>query len=223
MSNPYQLVVFDWEGTIADTIGLILQRVAVEANRLGFGQVDPYAARSYVGLGLHGALRKLFSHLSNKEHELLVHAVQNALLTKHTEVFLIPGARPLIQKLQDVGVDLAIASNKGQHALARALQETALTAYFKVTRSAGQAPAKPCSQMLEEIMDVLGHTSSTTLMIGDSPTDMETAKALGVHAVGVDFYHQNKEILKDAGAMAVFDDYQLLADFLKLPPVSRDV
>lgn len=87
MSNPYQLVVFDWEGTISDTLGLILHAVTVEASRLGFGSVDPYQARKYVDLGLVHALRKVFPHLSLRQHEQLYEGVQKALLSKNTDVF----------------------------------------------------------------------------------------------------------------------------------------
>jgi phosphoglycolate phosphatase len=217
MSNPYQLVVFDWEGTISDTLGLILHTVATEALNLGFGGIDPYQARRYVDLGLVQALQKLFPHLSLFQHEQLLQSVQQAIVSRSKGICLIPGAREFIQQLHDDHVDIAIATNKGQHSLARALQSTGLDSLFKVTRCAGQVPAKPCPQMLEEIMEVFGHTPATTVMIGDSPTDMEMARNINVTAIGVDFYHQNDANLKAAGALAVFDDYQLLAQFLKLP------
>jgi phosphoglycolate phosphatase len=220
MSNPYQLVVFDWEGTISDTLGLILHTVSGEASRLGFGMVDPYQARQYVDLGLVQALRKILPHLSSQQHGELYASVQKALISKPAEVFLIPGARELIQQLHDAHIDLGIASNKGHYSLSRALQATGLDVFFKVTRCAGQVPPKPCPQMLEEIMDELGHEPNTTLMVGDSSTDMEMAKNINVTAVGVDFYHQNEGNLKAAGAIAVFDDYQLLAQFLKLSQAS---
>ncbi len=217
MSNPYQLIVFDWEGTISDTLGLILHTVSTEAYNLGFGDVDPYQARQYVDLGLTPALRKLFPHLSLVQQEQLIQAVQYAMMTRPTEVCLLPGAREAIQSIYNAHLDLAIASNKGQHSLARALQATHLDSLFKVTRCAGQVPAKPCPQMLEEIMEELGQTSSATLMIGDSVTDIEMATKINVTAIGVDFYHQNKEVLMAAGALDVFDNYQSLIQFLKLP------
>lgn len=223
MSNPYQLIVFDWEGTISDTLGLILHTVATEAHTLGFGDVDPYQARQYVDLGLAQALRKLFPHLLLTQHEQLIQAVQRAMITRPTEVCLIPGARETIQVIHDAHIDLAIASNKGQHSLARALHTTGLDSVFKVTRCAGQVPAKPNPQMIEEIMEVFGQNPSTTLMIGDSATDMEMAKNCNVTAIGVDFYHQSKEMLKAAGALEVFDDYQLVAQFLKLPQEFKGV
>lgn len=217
MSNPYQLVVFDWEGTVSDTLGLILHTVAHEANILGFGEIDPYQARKYVDLGLTNALKKLFPHLSSEQQEQLIQAVQHAMITRPTEVCLLPGALEFIQKLKQAQVDIAIATNKGHQSLLRALQASGLDDYFKVTRSAGQVPAKPCPQMLEEIMDEFGRDASTTLMIGDSAIDMEMATSINVAAIGVDFYHQQEDALKTAGALAVFDDYKLLADYLQLP------
>ena len=223
MSKPYQLVVFDWEGTIADTLGMIFHTVTTEAVHLGFGTVDPYEARKYVDLGLTQALRRLFPHLSLIQQEQLLQAVQHAMRTKPTEVCLIPGVRELIEQLHNAHIHLAIASNKGHQSLLRALHSTGLDSFFKVTRSAGQTAAKPSPQMLEEIMDEFAQSRSTTLMIGDSPTDMEMAKSINVTAIGVDFYHQNEIALKAAGALAVFDDYQLLGQFLKLPPASTGV
>ena len=223
MSKLYQLVVFDWEGTISDTLGLILQTIATEAHRLGFGEVDLYEARKYVSLGLTQALRNIFPNLSLHQHEQLMAAIQQAIITKPTELCLIPGVREFIQQLYEAKIDLAIASNKGHQSLLRALHTTGLDAYFKVIRCAGQVPEKPCPQMLEEIMEEFGQTPSTTLMIGDSPTDMEMAKSINVTAVGMDFYHYNEISLKSSGAFLVFDDYQLLAQFLKLTPFTEGV
>lgn len=219
MSKPYQLVVFDWEGTVSDTLGQILHTVANEAKILGFGEVDPYEARKYVELGLVQSLRKLFPFLSEHQHEQLLQAVHHAMYTRAIDVCLIPGAREFIERVHAANITIAVATNKGQQSLQRALQATGLDELFQITRSAGQVPAKPCPQMLEEIMEESGVRASSTLMIGDSVTDMEMAKNINVDAVGVDFYHQQRDALKTAGALAVFDDYQLLADYLRLPSV----
>lgn len=217
MNRQYRLVVFDWEGTLGDTLGQILNTVAAEAKRLQFGELDERLARQYVALGLVQAVKKIFPHLSTHQHEQLLQAVHHSLLTDPADVFLIPGAAHIVQKIYDAGIDLAIATNKGHHSLQRALQAVGLSAFFTTTRSAGQTPAKPCPQMLEEIMDVCGATASETLMVGDSVTDIEMAKQINVDAVGVDFYQQQTAELRVAGALDVFDDYQQLAKYLKLP------
>jgi len=217
MSNPYDLVVFDWEGTIADTLGVVLHVVAAEANLLGFGKLEPGQARQYVDLGLVQALKKAYPHLSAIQHDELLLAVQNAMHYRSAEVCLVPGVRELINQLHAAKINIAVATNKGHYSLVRALHASGLDDVIKVTRSAGQVPAKPCPQMLEEIIEEFGGDIATTLMIGDSPTDMEMAKNIHVDAIGVDFYCQQGDALKAAGALAVFDDYSQVADFLKLP------
>ena len=216
MNKLYRLVVFDWEGTLADTLGQILNTVDTEAKRLQFGELDEQLAREYVELGLVMAVRKIYPHLSLHQQEQLLQAVQHSLANNPSDVCLIPGAKAVVQQLRQAGVGLAVATNKGQHSLQRALQASGLDKYIAVTRSAGQVPAKPCPQMLEEIMDECGVSSTETLMIGDSVSDIEMARQLGVDAVGVDFYHQQTGHLRAAGALDVFDDYQQLAEFLRI-------
>lgn len=217
MNKPYRLVVFDWEGTLGDTLGQILNTVATEAERLNFGELDEQLARQSVELGLVLAVKKTFPHLNEQQQEQLLLAVHHSLASRTSEVYLIPGARDIAERLANAGIFLAIASNKGQQSLQRVLHASDLDQLFKVTRSAGQVPAKPCPQMLEELMEEFGTNTSETLMIGDSISDIEMAKSIGVDAIGVDFYHQQEAVLRAAGALDVFDDYQQLAEYLHLP------
>lgn len=217
MSRSYRLVVFDWEGTLGDTLGQILNTVADVAKSLQFGEFDESLARQYVVLGLVVAVKKLFPHLSMSQHEQLLQAVQYSLVTNPKKICLIPGAELIVQQLHKKGFMLAIATNKGQPSLQRALQATGLDAFFTITRSAGQVPAKPCPQMLLEIMETAEVSAEETLMVGDSPTDMEMAQQVFVDAIGVDFYDQQATSLRAAGALDVFDDYQQLASYLRLP------
>lgn len=217
MNKRYRLVVFDWEGTLSDTLGLVFHCVAEEARRLNFGEMDEELARQSVELGLVMAIKKVFPHLVSEQHEQLLNAVQQSLMSRQNEVYLIPGAKDIVMRLHGAGVGLAIATNKGQQGLQRALHSTGLDTYFSVTRSAGQAPSKPHPRMLQEIIMELGLSVQDALMVGDSVTDMEMANSVGMDAVGVNFNHQQPELLLAAGALAVFDDYRLLADYLHLP------
>lgn len=218
MLKPYRLVVFDWEGTLGDTLGQIINSVACQAKRLNFGELDENKARQSIELGLVMAVKKAFPHLNDEQHEELLQAVNLALISRTADVYLIPGARDIVKALDDAGIFLAIASNKGQQSLQRVLHACELDKYFKVTRSAGQVAPKPCPDMLIEILDEFNVKPEEVLMVGDSLNDIEMAKQVGVDAIGVDFYHQQQQNqFKNAGAIAVFDDYKKLADFLELP------
>lgn len=215
MKKRYHLVVFDWEGTLGDTLGHVLNTLVTQASRLSLGEVDESLARQYVVLGLAKAIHKLFPTLSLHQHEQLLLAVQESLSITSPDACLFPGARACVEELHQAGVALAIATNKGPHSLQRALQDSGLDDLFKVTRAAGQVPPKPCPQMIEEIMTVFGVFPSETLMIGDSVADIEMASRAGVDAIGIDFYHQQRAALLEAGALVVFDDYTTLAHYLQ--------
>jgi phosphoglycolate phosphatase len=213
----YRLVVFDWEGTLADTLGQILKTLATEARSLHFGEFNEELARQSLEHGLVFAVKKAFPQLNEKQQEQLLLAVHHSLAIRPTEVYLIPGAREFAEWLNANGVFLAIATNKGQQSLHRVLHASELDGLFKVTRSAGQTPPKPSPEMLEEIMAEFDVTAKETLMVGDSVNDMEMAKSIGVDAVGVDFYHQQEAVLRAAGALEVFDEYQHFREYLQLP------
>lgn len=214
MGKEYQLVVFDWEGTLGDTLGQILQCVAEEAQRMQLGELDEKEARRYVHLGLEKACQKLFPNLTKETSRELQNAVQRTLGQQYQGAFLFKGARVLIEKLAAREITLAIATNKGQQSLQRALESTGLDAYFKCKRSAGQVPPKPCPQMLEEILVDTGIPVEKALMIGDSESDIIMARSIKMDVIAVNFYQQDPGELLAQGALAVFDDYQLVAEFL---------
>ncbi len=224
MGKSYRLVVFDWEGTLGDTLGQVLNTLAVEARHLHLGEVDEGLARHYLMFGLLVAIKKIFPRLAEEQHRQLLQVVQQSLALRPVDNYLLPGAKCIIQRIKKAGIDLAVATNKGQHSLQRTMQACGLDELFTVTRSAGQVPAKPCPQMLEEIMEVCGATTSDTIMIGDSISDIEMALSVGVDAVGVNFYHQDEQEreLLAAGALQVFDNYQELACYLQLPADTTD-
>jgi len=217
MNMLYQLVVFDWEGTLGDPLGHVHDALKNEAEALGLGAYDVQLARRFVSLGLDKAVRKIFPDLALYQYERLLTGVQQALVSNHGSVYLFPGARRLIERLHQAGIDMAIATNRGSQALQRALQASELEAFFPVTRSADQAPAKPCPQMLEEILELTGVHAEKTLMIGDSTADIEMASAIHVPSIGVDFYEQQGNDLQAAGALRVFDDFAAIERYLGLP------
>jgi len=111
MNMPYQLVVFDWEGTLGDPLGHIHEALKTESEALGLGVYDVELARRYVTLGLDKAVRKIFPDLALYQYERLLAGVQQALVSHHRAVYLFPGVRHLLEQLRKAGVDMAIATN----------------------------------------------------------------------------------------------------------------
>lgn len=216
MNRRYKLVVFDWEGTIGeDALGRVLNILAKESIKLQLGEIDKFVARQYVALGLPRALNKIRPDLNSGQLERLLLAVQDSMARVNMEEILIPGAKEAISALHSADFLLGVATNKSHVALERAMQLSGLTPFFTITRSASQTAVKPCPLMLEEIMAFCAVDSKSTVMIGDSVTDMEMATAIGVDAIGLDFYGESEAELLAAGALIVFNDYEQVTDYLR--------
>ena len=214
MSCQYKLVIFDWEGTLSDTVEDVLQLIAREAKALHLGDLDTSEARQYADLGLSMLLQKAFPQLNLKQQEELYAVVQAAVTQHAVEPCLLPGAKELVQNLSLQGVHLAIASNKGQQSLLRAMQTVGIDQWIGITRSAGQVAPKPSPEMLFEILEHFGLSAQDAVMIGDSINDIKMAKDIQMDAIGFDLTHHNVAPLTEAGARVVVHDYHQLGDFL---------
>ena len=216
MLQRYQLVVFDWEGTIAESgLGYMIIALAKAAERLHLPNFDLSTARLTIRYGLATAVKQLFPTISSHQQEDLCVEVQTELFAVSAKVALISGVAELIQWLHQSGMQLAIATNKSAQGLARVLRISGLEPYIHITRSASEVPAKPCPQMLEEIITACGVSAQQTLMVGDSSSDMEMARALDVYAIGMDFFQMEEPMLRAAGANDVMHDYQQLLQYIK--------
>lgn len=214
MKKHYRVVIFDWEGTLGDTVGAVLSAIAEAAEACEFGTFDEPLARRSLGLGLPLLLKKLFPTLPAEAHILLASEVQLILSTAKTKIHLLPGSRALVERLAKVGCKLAIATNKRDTAIQRDLIASQLNDLIQVTRSADQTMPKPAPQMLEEILLHFDVAPEEALMVGDSEADMQMARSIGVDAVGIDVACQHEQSLSSAGAMAVFTSYESLTAYL---------
>ncbi|MBA4696562.1 MAG: HAD-IA family hydrolase [Legionella sp.] len=217
MNKIYRLIVFDWEGTLGDNFGQIVSIITKETQRLHLGTVAESDVRESIPFGLIVTIKKILPHLTVDQQENLLAAINQGLMTRNMEVFLMPGAKDFVQAAHQAGKRLAIATNKSQQSLVRALNASGIAPLFELTRSAGQTPPKPDPQMLSEILEALDIPAEAALMIGDSVSDIEMAGYLNMDAIGMDFYHLQTANLKEAGALAVFDSYSTLAHYLDLP------
>jgi len=207
----YQLIVFDWEGTLSDTLGCVLDVVSEQAQKLGLSAIDYKVARDYVNLGIEEAIVKLYPNEADITHSALLMGVSQSM--SHVKgACLFQGAKAWLTSLKSQGIFLGLATNKGKSSLHRALITADLDNFFDCICTASDYALKPSPDMLLAILNTLNVDASHALMIGDSVADIEMARALNVDAIGVDFYHQMEDSLKHAGANAVYDDFIRLAD-----------
>lgn len=209
--SSYRLIVFDWEGTLNDTYGAVIA-VLRELVSQAYGiELDGLEIRQNLTLGLSKVIKKFLPQLTVTEQALLMTQVQQQLTLMKHDVYLISGVLPFLKQAREQGILLAIATSKSAQGLQQALKHASLSDYFQTTRSAGETPQKPSPVMLQEIMDECDVRPSDTVMIGDSIVDIEMASFAGIDAIGVDFYGQQSDALRAAGALNVYDDYGVLA------------
>lgn len=187
MARRYELIVFDWDGTLMDSADMIVQSVQAAARDLGLEPPTEARARHVIGLGLVDALRHALPDLPESRYADLAERYRHHYLTRDHELHLFDGVDDLVRTLAHVGYVLAVATGKSRRGLNRALEHSGLSACFRATRCADECFSKPHPQMLEELMAESAVLPGRTLMIGDTTHDLQMARNAGIDAVGVSY------------------------------------
>jgi len=185
---PYQLIVFDWDGTLMDSEARIVASMQGAFRALGLEPPAPVAVRNVIGLGLDQAIATLLPDADADLRQRLIKPYRERFLgNEQTPTPLFEGAAELITDLHAAGHLLAVATGKSRAGLDKALRETGLGEWFHATRCADDTFSKPHPAMLLELMEQLGTAPAATLMVGDTEYDLEMARNAGVAAVAVGY------------------------------------
>lgn len=183
----YELIVFDWDGTLMDSAGLIVRAVQAAATDLGLVEPPEHRVRHIIGLGLGEALRHALPDLDEDRYDELVERYRHHYLARDHELLLFEGVTAIIEQLAGRGHRLAVATGKSRRGLDRALATSGLGAFFHATRCADECRSKPHPEMLEQLMGVFSVSPEQTLMIGDTTHDLLMASNAGADAVAVSY------------------------------------
>lgn len=215
MMSDKQLIVFDWDGTLMDSIGRIVSSMQNTAQRIGLTVPTDVAIKDIIGLSLEPAIERLFGVLNP--------AVLDSFLVQYRDEYvdlnptpspLFSDAKAVLSELTQSGFQLAVATGKARRGLKRVWAESETEHYFTASRCASETLGKPNPQMLYEIMNELKTPPEQTVMVGDSVHDMKMAIAAGVRPIGVSFGVHNAERLREAGAALVVNSLTELSDRL---------
>ena len=204
----FSLLIFDWDGTLADSAGLIVNNMQEAITALNLPPRSDQSIRELIGLGLVDAMQRLFPELQVDEVlRLLGEFRRLAPASLAHEAPLFPGAHDALVRLQEQGYLLAVATGKSRPGLDRSFRALpGLKSMFVTTRCADETADKPDPLMLREILRETGVTAEQALMIGDTDYDVNMARALNMPALGVGCgVHEPGRLLR-AGAAAVLGD-----------------
>jgi phosphoglycolate phosphatase len=215
MNKRYDLIVFDWDGTVMDSTAVIAGSIQAACRDLELTVPSDEAARHVIGLGLQQALRHAVPDAPEEMYEPLVARYRHHFLAQDGAIPLFDGARETIAELHDAGYWLGVATGKNRNGLERALTSTDMKRYFHATRTAEQTFSKPNPAMLFELMDELGVTAERTLMIGDTTHDLLLAQNAKVDAVALGHGAHPPEQLQELNPLALLDDFVQLRAWFK--------
>jgi phosphoglycolate phosphatase len=215
MARRYDLIVFDWDGTVMDSTEVIAGSIQAACRDLGLAAPSDNAAKHVIGLGLQEALGRAVPDLKEDQRGDLVARYRHHFLARGENIPLFDGAQQTIAELHAAGHWLAVATGKSRQGLQRAMQTSGMESYFHATRTADQTFSKPHPAMLLEIMDQLGVMAERVLMVGDTTHDLQMARNAGVDAIGVTHGAHPADQLRALEPLALLDDFVGLRAWFK--------
>jgi phosphoglycolate phosphatase len=185
--RAYDLIVFDWDGTLYDSTALIARCIQSACQDLGLPVPAQTEAAYVIGLGLHDALAHVAPTLPPERVPELGQRYRQHYFKRQHELSLFEGVLPMLSSLKERQHWLAVATGKNRQGLNDALAHVELRGVFDGTRTADETASKPHPRMLLELMAEFGVEPERTLMIGDTTHDLQLALNAGTHSVGVSF------------------------------------
>ena len=202
----YQLVIFDWDGTVMDSTGRIIACMHQAGADLCLPVLEDDAVREIIGLGLPEALRTLYPGIGDRDLERMreryaVHFVA----AEASPSRLYPGARETLAALRGVGLRLAVATGKSRKGLDRVWASSGLGDSFDASRCADETHSKPHPAMVTELLTELGVAPERALVVGDTSFDLQMARDAGVDRVAVSYGAHPVDRLMNFHPLAVID------------------
>jgi phosphoglycolate phosphatase len=198
----YKLVIFDWDGTLMDSTGVIAASLQSACRDIGIAVPAESDARFVIGLGLADTFNHVAPGLDDDGKRRLSDRYRHHFLARENEMPLYDGVREMLADLHGRGKRLAVATGKARRGLDRVLDSTGLRDWFEATRCADEGFGKPHPDMLLMLMDMTGVEPRHALMVGDTTHDLELAANAGVDAVAVSYGAHDAKLLGTRPAKA---------------------
>jgi phosphoglycolate phosphatase len=214
MTRRFDLVVFDWDGTLFDSTALIVRCIQHACRDVGSPVPSDTDAAYVIGLGLVDALRHVAPDLPESRYPELGNRYRHHYFASQHELTLFPGTLDMLHALKERHHWLAVATGKGRRGLDDALAHSQLKGLFDGTRTADETASKPHPLMLLELMREFGADPERTLMIGDTTHDLQLARNAGTPSVAVSFGAHDHESFAEFVPLHIAHSTRELHDWL---------
>jgi phosphoglycolate phosphatase len=217
----FDLVGWDWDGTVVDSTGAIADAIIGAADDLGLPVPSEHDARWVIGMGLLEAIHHAVPAIRREQVPAFIERYRVHYLRRDATLKVFDGIPELLRGLDAAGVPLAVATGKSRVGLNRALAQTGLGPRFAATRCADEGAPKPDPWMLRDLGETLQIDPSRMVMIGDTTHDVGMAQAAGASSVAVLYGAHDPDALQaiapDALVRNVAELAAWLADACEVP------
>jgi phosphoglycolate phosphatase len=215
LSRRFELVVFDWDGTLMDSTAIIVASLQAACADVGLPVPSDERSHHIIGLGLYDAMAHVLPGVSPDVYPQVVERYGHHFRTHEPQSPLFAGAEQMLQELHGAGHRLAIATGKSRRGLERALEKTGLGPLFHATRCGEESASKPAPGMLLDLMRMMGITPDKTVMIGDTTHDLQMAANAGVRGIAVTYGAHPRDQLLALQPLVCLDQPQDLWQWLR--------
>jgi phosphoglycolate phosphatase len=197
MKNRFDLIIFDWDGTLIDSIDWIVNCLQTAARQCDCAIPEAQAAKDVIGLSIRNACSQLFPGVDEQTLTQVTTCYQQAYLSRHlSREDLFPGVYEMLLELKQTGYQLAVATGKTRAGLQQALQATDTEGLFCITRCSDETASKPDPLMLHQIMQHTNVANERSLMVGDSVHDLQMAMNAQISSIAVSCGAHSQDILQ---------------------------
>lgn len=183
----FDLIAFDWDGTVADSTAIISRSIQEAVRDVGGTVPSDEQAAYVIGMALMPALARAAPDVPPEKYPELANRYRFHFFKHQDDICVFDGILPLLAELRERGHWLSVATGKSRMGLNHALQDPQLKGLFDGSRTADETAGKPSPLMLHELMAEFDVAPERVLMIGDTTHDLQMALAAGCASVGVGY------------------------------------
>lgn len=211
-----KLVIFDFDGTLADTETLITQTMMKTIEAMHLEPRSPKQIKAMIGLPLKETFTRLIP-MTDEMGERCAKLYQEIFARDNQPgvVTLFPHVRSALQTLHDAGLTLTIATSRQRFSLVQFLQDMQIEHLFSYIVTVNDVEhAKPAPDMVIQTLEHTGIDASETMMVGDAVYDIQMGVNAGVHTTAVTYGNGSRKELEASGAEQVIDDFAQLTTII---------
>jgi phosphoglycolate phosphatase len=212
----FPLIIFDWDGTLADSTAVIKRALQRSAEDLGYPIPTDAQASFIIGMGLRPALEHAIPTLREDDLIPLTERFRKHFLAGENEIVLFDGVPEMLASLKSRGHWLAVATGKSRRGLDRAFDTLGLRELFIASRCADEGFSKPHPGMLHALFDQTGLTAKDAVMIGDTTHDLQLAENAGSASIGVTYGAHEIGLLQAHQPLTLVDSVSALRTYLEI-------